>query len=78
MIGFAAETDDCLANAELKLLSKKCDAIVVNKITFRNKIFGADENKVSIISKNKTIHLKKMTKLNVAKEIVQFIDNFIN
>jgi len=78
VIGFAAETDDCLANAELKLLSKKCDAIVVNKITFRNKIFGADENKVSIISKNKTIHLKKMTKLNVAKEIVQFIDNFIN
>ena len=33
---------------------------------------------ISIISKNKTIHLKKMTKLNVAKEIVQFIDNFIN
>jgi len=73
VIGFAAETTNHLNNAKKKLKSKKCDAIVVNKINDNNKVFGSDYNKVSFIKNNYIKNLKKMSKTNVAKELIQFI-----
>ena len=72
VIGFAAETTNHINNAKKKLQSKKCDAIIVNKID-NNKIFGSDHNKVSFIKNNYVKNLKKMSKANVAKELIQFI-----
>ena len=71
-IGFAAETTNHINNAKKKLQSKKCDAIIVNKID-NNKVFGSDHNKVSFIKNNYVKNLKKMSKANVAKELIQFI-----
>ena len=72
VIGFAAETTNHINNAKKKLQSKKCDAIIVNKID-NNKVFGSDHNKVSFIKNNYVKNLKKMSKANVAKELIQFI-----
>ena len=72
VIGFAAETTNHINNAKKKLKSKKCDAIIVNKID-NNKVFGSDHNKVSFIKNNYVKNLKKMSKVNVAKELIQFI-----
>ena len=65
-----------LAEAERlnKLLKKKCDAIVVNKIDKNNQVFGSDLNKVSFITKKTTLNFKKTTKINVAKKMIQLID----
>lgn len=73
VIGFAAETNNHLKNAKKKLTEKNCDAIIVNKINKNNKVFGSDKNKVSIITKNKILNLKKTSKINVAKKIVKLV-----
>ena len=58
-------------------MKKNCDLIVVNKISKKNNIFGSDYNQVSIISKNEINVLKKMTKIDVAKILVnKIINNF--
>ena len=76
IVGFAAETTDYINNAKKKLLAKGCDLIVANKIHKKNNVFGSDFNKVAIISNNKISKFKKMTKINVAKILVnRIIDN---
>ena len=73
VIGFAAETTNHIKNAKNKLLKKNCDAIVVNKIDAKNKVFGSDMNKISIVTKEKVLNFNKTTKTNVAKKITKFI-----
>ena len=73
VIGFATETSNHIKNARNKLIKKNCDAIVVNKIDKKNKVFGLDMNKISIVTKNKTVNFKKTSKTNVAKKIVNLI-----
>jgi len=73
VIGFAAETTDHIKNAKLKLINKNCDAIIVNKIDKKNKVFGSDFNKISIITKQKILNFKKTSKREAAKNITKFI-----
>ncbi|MET9857489.1 bifunctional phosphopantothenoylcysteine decarboxylase/phosphopantothenate--cysteine ligase CoaBC [Streptomyces sp. NPDC006450] len=49
VVGFAAETDDVLANGRSKLLRKKCDLLVVNEVG-EAKTFGSEENEAVILS----------------------------
>ena len=74
IVGFAAETNDHLLNAKKKLIEKKCDMIVVNKIDKKNQVFGSDFNKVSFINKEYSKNYKKMSKVNVAKNLIKFIE----
>ena len=74
VVGFAAETNSHIKNARMKLLKKKCDAIVVNKIDKNNQVFGSDLNKVSFITKKETLNFKKTSKINVAKKMIRLID----
>ena len=74
LVGFAAETGS-LSLAKIKLKNKNCDMIVYNKISKDNMVFGSDYNKISIVTKNRTKIFKKMTKINCAKEIINFAYN---
>ena len=74
IIGFAAETRDHISNARKKLFEKKCDAIIVNKINKYNDVFNSDFNKVTFLTKKKKIDFKKMSKIKVAKHIVELIE----
>ena len=76
LVGFAAETGG-INNAKKKLAFKKCDMIVYNKIDSKNKVFGSDNNRISIITKNQVKKFKKMTKINCAKQIIKQIYNNI-
>lgn len=49
VVGFAAETDDVLANGRSKLLRKGCDLLVVNEVG-EAKTFGSEENEAVILS----------------------------
>ena len=73
IIGFAAETRDHISNARKKLFEKKCDAIIVNKINKYNDVFNSDFNKVTFITKKKKIDFKKMSKIKIAKHIVELV-----
>jgi phosphopantothenoylcysteine decarboxylase/phosphopantothenate--cysteine ligase len=49
LVGFAAETEDLLENATVKLRQKNLDFIVANDLTAANAGFGSDTNEVSIL-----------------------------
>jgi phosphopantothenoylcysteine decarboxylase/phosphopantothenate--cysteine ligase len=49
VIGFAAETQDLLANAAAKLAAKQLDIIVANDVTEPGSGFGADTNRVTLL-----------------------------
>tara|TARA_B100002051_G_scaffold260597_1_gene281246 strand:- start:1604 stop:2785 length:1182 start_codon:yes stop_codon:yes gene_type:complete len=72
LVGFAAETGG-ISNAKKKLISKNCNMIIFNKISDKNKVFNSDYNQISIITKNKIKNFKKMTKINCAKKIIEYI-----
>jgi phosphopantothenoylcysteine decarboxylase / phosphopantothenate---cysteine ligase len=75
LVGFAAETDDLIKNAEEKLLKKNLDYIVANDVAPQDTGFASDENKVFIISKEgKTVQLEKMPKRMVARELLDLIN----
>jgi phosphopantothenoylcysteine decarboxylase/phosphopantothenate--cysteine ligase len=49
VVGFAAETDDLLANARAKLARKGCDLIVANDVSRADIGFDVDRNEVLIV-----------------------------
>jgi phosphopantothenoylcysteine decarboxylase/phosphopantothenate--cysteine ligase len=73
-VGFAAETEDLLANAKKKLVSKELDIIVANDVTVKHSGFGAETNKVTILKKDgKPEDLRLMSKREVADKILDNI-----
>jgi phosphopantothenoylcysteine decarboxylase/phosphopantothenate--cysteine ligase len=70
-VGFAAESEDVVANAKKKLKKKQLDLIVANDITDASSGFGADTNKVTLISRDgKVEKLPLMSKREVADRIL--------
>ncbi|MFD7987049.1 bifunctional phosphopantothenoylcysteine decarboxylase/phosphopantothenate--cysteine ligase CoaBC [Kitasatospora indigofera] len=53
VVGFAAETDDVLANGRAKLARKGCDLLVVNEVGER-KGFGSDQNEAVVLGADGT------------------------
>jgi phosphopantothenoylcysteine decarboxylase / phosphopantothenate---cysteine ligase len=72
VIGFAAETENLMANARQKLHEKNLDAIVANDITRAGVGFDTATNEVTIISRDRSapIHVPMMLKANVANNIL--------
>ena len=74
LVGFAAESDNVLENAERKLKNKNLDFIVENDLTSSDTGFGSEDNKVVILSKNnEKLELEKMSKKKVASNIFDMI-----
>jgi len=70
-VGFAAESEDVVANAKQKLEKKQLDIIVANDITDVSSGFGVDTNKVTLISRDgKVESLPLLTKREVADKIL--------
>jgi phosphopantothenoylcysteine decarboxylase/phosphopantothenate--cysteine ligase len=53
IVGFAAETDDALANGRAKLARKGCDLLVVNEVG-EHKTFGSEENEAVVLGADGT------------------------
>lgn len=70
LVGFALETCNENANAHDKLMRKNFDFIVLNSLRDEGAGFQHDTNKVSIISKDNTIHFDLKPKTEVAQDIV--------
>jgi phosphopantothenoylcysteine decarboxylase/phosphopantothenate--cysteine ligase len=49
VIGFAAETENVLANAKAKLAKKGCDWILANDVSPRSGVMGGDRNSVTLV-----------------------------
>lgn len=76
VVGFAAETNDLLKNAEKKLREKGADMIVANDVS--QNVFGSDKDKVTILRQNGTIEeWPEMSKKEIASKFLIYMNNFI-
>ena len=73
VVGFAAETDDVIANAEAKLKRKGCDWIVANDVSHAGGVMGGDDNTVHIVSANGVESWPKQSKQDVAVKLMERI-----
>ena len=74
-IGFAAETNDILAEATRKCREKGLEMIVANDVTEKGAGFGTDTNRVTFLHRDGTVErLPLMSKLAVARRIVRFAE----
>jgi phosphopantothenoylcysteine decarboxylase/phosphopantothenate--cysteine ligase len=74
VVGFAAETDDLIANARAKMEKKNLDMIVANDVTALDAGFGVDTNRVLIITRDGAVdRLPLMSKEDVAFNILHRI-----
>lgn len=76
VIGFAAETNDVLANAKSKLARKGCDWVVANSVSDANPVFGADENQVYFVTPDTAEEWPKASKDEVARKLCDRIVHF--
>ena len=75
LVGFALETDNEEANAEGKLQRKNFDFVVLNSLQDAGAGFRGDTNKVTLIDRNGNEEHPLMSKRDVAKVIVDKIEN---
>lgn len=67
--GFSMETENMLENSRRKLESKSIDMIAANNLKTEGAGFGTDTNIVTLITKEETLPLEKMSKDDVASAI---------
>ena len=69
VVGFAAETDNLIANATAKRTAKGCDWIVANDVSPETGAFGGDANTVHLITADGIEDWPPMSKTDVATRI---------
>jgi phosphopantothenoylcysteine decarboxylase/phosphopantothenate--cysteine ligase len=75
VIGFAAETEDLVANASAKRIAKGCDWIVANDVSAG--IMGSEKNRVQIVTASGAEAWPEMPKAEVARRLVlRIADSF--
>ena len=71
LVGFAAETQNLLANAREKVVKKNLDMIVANDVTAAGAGFNSDTNIVKFLFANGEVReLEQMPKVDVANKIL--------
>jgi phosphopantothenoylcysteine decarboxylase/phosphopantothenate--cysteine ligase len=71
VIGFAAETENLVANARRKLAAKGCDWIVANDVSLEEGTFGGADNTVQLIRGDTEPEAwPRLTKVEVADRLV--------
>ena len=70
LIGFAAETNDMVAEARRKMQTKKADMVVGNFVNVAGTGFESDLNEVTLVmSTGETIPVARATKREIAHSI---------
>ena len=75
LIGFAAETENMLAEAKRKMQAKHCDMVVGNFVNQPGTGFGTDENAVTLVLRTgEVLEIEKASKREVAARILDQIE----
>ena len=78
VVGFAAETNDLIKNAEKKLSNKNLDLIIANDVSNKDIGFDSDDNEVTLITEKEKQLIERQNKRKVSKKIIDFISGRIN
>ncbi|RFC63184.1 bifunctional phosphopantothenoylcysteine decarboxylase/phosphopantothenate--cysteine ligase CoaBC [Fulvimarina endophytica] len=73
VVGFAAETDDLLANAARKLERKGADAILANDVSAAGGVMGGRENTVHLVTRDGVEEWPTMSKEKVAERLARWV-----
>jgi phosphopantothenoylcysteine decarboxylase / phosphopantothenate---cysteine ligase len=73
VVGFAAETDDLIANALAKRERKGCDWLVANDVGAGTEVMGGAENAVSLITEEGVEEWPRLPKTEVAERLAERI-----
>lgn len=76
LVGFAAETDDLLQNAQSKLERKNLDYIAANIVGVPGRGFGAADNAITLIGRDGSLReLSLKSKRSIAGELLEIVLN---
>ena len=70
VVGFAAETEDVVANARAKRIRKGCDWILANDVSPGTGTFGGERNTIHLVDEDGVEDWPVMTKHEVAERLV--------
>ena len=73
VVGFAAETEDLIANAKKKLAAKGCDLILANDVSAGSGTFGGAENTIHLVAADGVESWPRLSKLEVAERLADTI-----
>ena len=73
LVGFAAETENVIANARQKLARKQCDMIVANDVSKPGIGFESDQNEVTLVYADHADQLPLASKHDLAHQLVRAI-----
>ena len=76
LVGFAAETDDVVANAQSKLATKGADWIVANDVS--GNVMGGSRNRVHLVTRDGVEDWPDQSKDDVAKHLIDRIAEELN
>ena len=77
VVGFAAETDNLLVNADKKLKVKNLDLIVANDVSDKEIGFNSEQNEVTLITTKEKTLIERQSKKKVSRQIIDFISDQI-
>ena len=77
VVGFAAETDNLLVNADKKLKGKNLDLIVANDVSDKEIGFNSEQNEVTLITSEEKTLIERQSKKKVSRQIIDFISDQI-
>jgi phosphopantothenoylcysteine decarboxylase / phosphopantothenate---cysteine ligase len=70
VVGFAAETENVIANAKAKLAKKGCDLIIANDVSAEKGVMGGDKNTVHLVSASGVESWPELSKQDVAQRLL--------
>jgi phosphopantothenoylcysteine decarboxylase/phosphopantothenate--cysteine ligase len=73
VVGFAAETEDLIANAQMKLAAKGCDLILANDVSATTGTFGGADNTVHLVGPEGVESWPRLSKQDVAERLADKI-----
>lgn len=73
VVGFAAETENLVANAQSKLQRKNLDLVVANNVADTNIGFNSDNNEVTLVWHDRHESLSKRSKDQLARDLINII-----
>lgn len=73
LIGFAAETENLIQNAKIKLEKKNCDWIIANDVSRSDIGFNQNENQITMISASESISLPLSSKKDLSYKVIETI-----
>lgn len=75
-VGFAAQTENIVQNAQEKHQNKGCDMLIANDVSRADIGFGSDDNEVLVFYQNTQQKIEKKSKAKIAKYLVALIQKY--